>query len=399
MVRLLKESDQSRVPDAAVHVLEAIGWEPDEGEAGGAYWAVKEDWDRCVAIGQPAVPALTRALGWTSPVLDVSLRRKIVGALSSIGDPALEWLREAVRSDTASMRAAAARALGALADPGAAEPLIAALDDDSDEVRRQAARALGEVPDSRAVEPLVAALKDDDKEVRENAMDALGTIGDARALNPVVAALKNRNRQREKVLPSVLRRSAARVLGELGDERAVEPLIEALNDFDQVVVGNAAVSLARLGVSDAVEPLLRLLSDEDRWWPARAGAAEALGILGDPRAVDTLKKMVDDKADSVREKAREALERIKSEPLEGHCTFCGKEIHAGRGIRTVSGGGDDPFAAMQQAAQQMLAREVVCSSCGAVFCLECGNAVGVERGTGKTHCPDCGRAVPSSQLM
>ncbi|MGD2177949.1 MAG: HEAT repeat domain-containing protein, partial [Anaerolineae bacterium] len=399
MVRLLKESDQSRVPDAAVHVLEAIGWEPDEGEAGGAYWAVKEDWDRCVAIGQPAVPALTRALGWTSPVLDLSLRRKIVGALSRIGDPALEWLREAVCNDTASMRAAAARALGALADPRAAEPLIAALDDESDEVRRRAARALVEVPDSRAVEPLMTALKDEDEDVRENAMDALGAIGDARALKPVAAALKNRNRQREKTLPSVLRRSAAQVLGELGDERAVGPLMEALDDFDQVVVGNAAVSLAKLGVSDAVEPLLRLLADEDRWFPARAGAAEALGILGDPRAVDALKAALHDEADSVCEKASEALERIKTGPPAVPCAFCGKELHEGAGVRTMSGGGDDPFAAMQEAAQQMLARKVVCSSCGAVFCLECGNAVGVERGTGKTHCPDCGKAVPSSQLM
>ncbi|MGD8238786.1 MAG: hypothetical protein PVH68_09555, partial [Armatimonadota bacterium] len=135
------------------------------------------------------------------------------------------------------------------------------------------------------------------------------------------------------------------------------------------------------------------------WAPARAGAAEALGILGDPRAENALKAALHDKADSVREKAREALERIKSEPPDGHCTFCGKEIHAGRGIRAMSGGGDDPFAAMQQAAQKMLARKVVCPSCGAVFCLECGNAVGVERGTGKTHCPDCGKAVPSSQLM
>jgi HEAT repeat protein len=379
--------------------LEAIGWQPDAGEGGGAYWTVKEDWDRCVDIGKPAVPALTRALGWTSPVLDLGLRTKILGALSRIGDPALEWLREAVSSDTASVRAAAARALGELADPRAVEPLIAALDDDSEEVRRHAARALGEVPDSRAVEPLVAALGDDDKEVRENAMEALGAIGDARALKPVVAALKNQNRQREKVVPSVLRRSAARVLGELGDVRAVEPLMEALNDFDQVVVGNAAVSLARLGVRDAVEPLLHLLSDQDRWWPARAGAAEALGILGDPRAVDALKAVLDDKADSVREKATEALERIKTGPPAVHCAFCGKELHEGTGVTTVRGGGDDPFAAMQQAAQQMLARKIVCSSCGAVFCLECGNAVGVERGTGKTHCPDCGKAVPSSQLM
>jgi HEAT repeat protein len=175
--------------------------------------------------------------------------------------------------------------------------------------------------------------------------------------------------------------------------------MEALDDFDQVVVGNAAVSLARLGVSSAVEPLVCLLSDESRWWPARAGAAEALGILGDPRAVDALTAVLDDEADSVRKKASEALERIKSEPPKGRCAFCGKEIHAGRGIRAMTSGDDDPFAAMQQAAQRMLARKVVCSSCGAVFCLECGNAVGVERGTGKTHCPDCGKAVPSSQLM
>lgn len=78
---------------------------------------------------------------------------------------------------------------------------------------------------------------------------------------------------------------------------------------------------------------------------------------------------------------------------QNSCQFCGKRLLAGRGI-VITG-----LENAGQAAQQMLARKCECITCGAVFCLECGNAEGYKRGTGATHCPKCGTQVPIEQLI
>jgi HEAT repeat protein len=68
---------------------------------------------------------------------------------------------------------------------------------------------------------------------------------------------------------------AAEALGELGDPSAVEPLIEALRDPFVDVQWLAAKSLGKIGDSRAVGPLLEALKSEDKW--LRVGAAWGLG--------------------------------------------------------------------------------------------------------------------------
>lgn len=72
------------------------------------------------------------------------------------------------------------------------------------------------------------------------------------------------------------RQAAAQALGQLGDPRAVDALLEA-GEY-HVVVAMGAV---------AVEPLIQSLRTNKRSG-ARKDAAKALGELGDPRAVDAL---------------------------------------------------------------------------------------------------------------
>jgi len=57
----------------------------------------------------------------------------------------------------------------------------------------------------------------------------------------------------------VVRRRAAEALGEIGDKRAVEPLIEALKDSDKDVQKGAAKALGEIGDERAVEPLIEAL--------------------------------------------------------------------------------------------------------------------------------------------
>ena len=84
---------------------------------------------------------------------------------------------------------------------------------------------------------------------------------------------------------SDVRRAAAEALGTIGDGRAVEPLIRALNDSDWLVRRKAAEALGTIGDGRAVEPLIRALNDADS--DVRVSAAGALGTIGEP-AVEPL---------------------------------------------------------------------------------------------------------------
>jgi HEAT repeat protein len=102
-----------------------------------------------------------------------------------------------------------------------------------------------------------------------------------------------------------MRSSAAEALGNLGDARALDPLLPLLNDTNHKVRNSAAGALGKLGDARAVDPLLPLLKDTDIW--VRRSAAEALGNLGDARALDPLLLLLKDTDIWVRRSAAEAL--------------------------------------------------------------------------------------------
>jgi HEAT repeat protein len=175
--------------------------------------------------------------------------------------------------DDPNVRQAAARALGELGDVRAVGPLIAALKDEDSRTHKAAAKALGEIGDP-AIERLIAALEDKDPPTREAAARALGELGDARAVDPLIAALENED--------SGTRRAAAKALGEIGDPRAAVPLAVALFDKDEVVTfWSRHGPLIRIGEA-AVEPLTAALGDKNQ--DIRAAAAEALRKIKKPRA-------------------------------------------------------------------------------------------------------------------
>lgn len=73
------------------------------------------------------------------------------------------------------------------------------------------------------------------------------------------------------------REEAAEALGEIRDPRAVDPLIAALNDRNPEVREEAAEALGKIGDPRAVEPLTGLLGDPRR--EVREKAEKALGRL------------------------------------------------------------------------------------------------------------------------
>jgi HEAT repeat protein len=209
----------------------------------------------------------------------ISVRLTAVRALDALGDPrAVEPLCAVLKDKHLSARMAAVRALGALGDPRAVEPLCAALDDPAYTVRMAAVRALGALGDPRAVEPLATALKDHDPKTREASVQALSALDDPRAVMPLCGALKDESR--------AVREAATSALRKLHDPRAVVPLCGALADADPELRRAAAVALGELGDRLAVLPLCAALDDASI--DVRSAAAAALGQIKDPRALKPL---------------------------------------------------------------------------------------------------------------
>lgn len=124
--------------------------------------------------------------------------------------------------------------------------------------RSMAAKFLGELRVREAVRPLMQLLGAGDRVTRSSAAEALAAIGDPEA----VPALLERLRDEKEVVP---RTFAITALGNLKDARALNPLCELLTDADVLVRQSAANALGVLGSPDALEPLRNALPTE-RWY-------------------------------------------------------------------------------------------------------------------------------------
>lgn len=155
--------------------------------------------------------------------------------------------------------------------------------------------------DSQSFEVLVAALKGDDLARRSAAADALGRSANPRAVQPLAAAVRDKdkwariakahetNQHRVSALlcedEKMMRSCAVAALRNLG-EVGISELLLLLTKGELDSRSPAAEALGELGDKRAVEPLLAALQTED--WNIRVSVCEALGKLRDPRAVPAL---------------------------------------------------------------------------------------------------------------
>lgn len=239
-----------------------------------------------------------------------STRERAAVALGIISDDlAVDALIQVLRNDPdTDVRRQSAWALGEIKDPVAVFPLIKSLEDDLNwPVRAQAAISLGNIGDDLAAEFLIWSLKDPDWHVRKSTATALGNLGDERAIEPLIIILNDEDTD--------VRRKAMIALQKFG-ENSVKPLTEALKTGDPVIRMNSAEVLGKIGDSSALHPLISALDPNkkrDKNRHVRAKVAEALGKIGDDRAVNILRKEANNEFVFVRNKAQEALERIRSD--------------------------------------------------------------------------------------
>lgn len=286
---------------------------------------------------------------------DLSVRLDAAKVLGDFGDPrAVNALLKTLRDPgKPQLREAAAQALGALGDTSALtlERLIERLRDFVPDVRAAAAEALErlqwqpenddervrralavgdwqEIGDlgSAAVKPLTAALGTLDEPTERRVRQKLRRFGDA-GVAPLIAALASPHNS--MVVGDLMR---------LGDA-AVEPLIAALGSDERNVRQGASAALtglgwrpknqfqrAQLAIADedrdellgtdwrklkdrgaAVDLLIGVLRKNELHWELREEAADALGKLGDARALEPLTTALNDDSGPLVSKAAEAL--------------------------------------------------------------------------------------------
>ncbi len=140
----------------------------------------------------------------------------------------------------------------------------------------------------------------------EAALSSLPTVDPSRALPYLLHALTNAR--------PTIRWVAARELGELGDLRAYDPLERCLTDPDVNLRGAALQSMSVLHSTRAVPALLAALSDPSgivRWVASEClYAMRTLPEVANVEVVDTLIKALSDEKGAVRLNAAEALGRI-----------------------------------------------------------------------------------------
>ncbi|MEL6940722.1 MAG: HEAT repeat domain-containing protein [Cyanobacteria bacterium J06598_1] len=193
----------------------------------------------------------------------------------------------------------------------AADSLFEQLKHPNPHMRQRALLEIVETRDDKTIPRLMAALGEEDVVYRRASVKTLGAIGMDSVPAVVAQMLSHEN--------DTVRASCTKAMAQIAvwhpDEpfptEGLEGLRKAMEDPYPVVQIAAVMSLGEVGMP-AVETLLDALKTTDNVAIALT-ITNTLGSIGDPRAVDVLRELIEDESvDSyVRETAESALPRLE----------------------------------------------------------------------------------------
>jgi len=279
------------------HELESEHWEIGFNSA-----------DELVKIGRAAVPDLIEIL--SAKNTKINARQHAIRALGEIGDTrAVPALTEMLQAENERVRWFAVRALSEVCDARALQPLIAALKHQKIYVSKPLIR-IGQPAVPSMIE--IVKNKNDDRGSRMSAVNILGEIGGEMAFQFLLDAQKNLNDDRE------LNHCIIRALGDLGDNRATLDLIDRLQTpeyLDEFKRSNVAEALGKIGDKRAVGALIEGHCFE---------ATDALIKIGGNEVIDPLLKSLESGNPSYD--AFIVLGTLKElRAFEGMCKYLGQE--------------------------------------------------------------------------
>ena len=285
---------------------------------------------------------------WADPGRRHKVLKEALDAVEEVGRNSLDYLEEAIRGDDLDRVHSAVKVLSVVWGRRAIQLLLDAVHHTDPWVAINVAYSLNRHDDAYALESLLTKLDSSELHVRTNAALVLSFVGEGRAFPTLVAALGSEDWS--------LRMRGAMGLGKLRDPRGVAHLLGALSDEHGQVKRTAVWSLCSMidevDLDDVVPPLVnaclydpdpefslyaraivglfpreelmsRLIGalQSDEKLDARVNAAETLGYLRDPGAVEPLIRVLQhDPLPRLRKATAEALEWIRdrraAEPLK-----------------------------------------------------------------------------------
>ena len=372
---------------AVIFALKALGVANDERALSGLSHALTGN-DRELAayamqaiVGlhiTPVLPLLAAASHHTNPVV----RQRVIEVFGLIGGTnEVAAILTALSDPVDNVQLAAVNALRQLRQYTEPERLTGMLMHADAHVRAAAARYFGDLGDRHFANHIAMLLLDENRFVRSAAIEALEKFGDRTAILPLLEVLARQTPGGESTgarqvagrgvivgasrsLPPLLsglellaqKAEAIKILGDFRANEAVVPIIEnGLQVQDAQLLAVSAFALGQIGDRRALGPLIALVQDFYTAAPfdsdapgqitikdkatskimrqeyelqcnARRTIIWALGRLGDPAAVPTLRQALDDRNSTVREAAIEALAHFST----------GSQLYAAASVRLPS---------------------------------------------------------------
>ena len=264
------------------------------------------------ARGARVVPSLVAALAGADPLFKKNIAQTL-GYIGPAAKEAVPALVQLMKEDSGDVRTWAGMAIEKIGDP-ATDWLLNALADPDPAVRADAARVLSGMfpPPTRSISRLFAAMKDESAEVRRLAADAVAVYAlssreplPENSVTVLLPFLKDTDAKMRYAVISIMGNFAAR------NSEAFAALTAALEDPDAENRICAAGQLRKLGASaqGALPALLKSLKSEARC----VRAWSALAIITIEPALQNNKDVADSLQKAEREACLQTMSRI--EPL------------------------------------------------------------------------------------
>ncbi|MFH1963564.1 MAG: HEAT repeat domain-containing protein [bacterium] len=293
-----------------------------------------------VNIGTPCVPSLIKALDHGNDMARANATLALGQLKDKRAVPALTAM---LKNEEWYVRSAAVIALGEIADKSALEPLASiAMGDKNEDVRVYASNALGKIDDNEVIKFLMIALDDPNPDIQFNSALALGERGYIEGIQLLIEYLNAKDTVIRKIVinrltkigkiaipalikamgheNNVIRKVATDVLTTMGDDAIIQ-LLQVFQTHDsgkEIVRWYAAIALGSLlektQDTELQEKIIMILSrnlNDDSWY-GRGGAAIALGNISTNQdaLIEALLKGLNDINGVVRTTTVEALGKI-----------------------------------------------------------------------------------------
>lgn len=208
-------------------------------------------------------------------------------------------LREMLKGRDPALKRGACEAIEGLKPPEFIPDLVEAIKDEDLGVREAALNALSAIGTNLAAEAVVPLIRSEDVSVRNAGLEVLEHVG-LDAFDTIFRLLKDAEDDVVKF--------AIDTVSAIKDNRYEREIRALTAHANANIRAAAAMCLGKTGASGSANALIAALGDREEW--VRFSAVEALGLIGDGRALEPLFGIIEKDAGPVKEAAFEAIGRI-----------------------------------------------------------------------------------------